>query len=292
MKYVADYAQRKGITLGLWFAPESKNHFECLERDIKILKNAYDNWGIRYFKLDMHRIKNDIDREKFAEYLKAINGFGDDISVQLDVTLDNRVNYLFNREYCTVFVENRYTETITYFPHRTLKNLWMLSRYIPASHLQFELVNPELNADKYDKTDVFATTLYDIEFLFASVMLSNPLFWMELQSLSSENTEKLRNILDFWQNYKTIFAESDISPIGERPSGRSFTGFYIKHKDGEYALVFREITDSTPGNFNIHTDKTQAEVLLSNNNVTAQINNGILSAEFSSPRTFAFIKLK
>lgn len=112
-----------------------------------------------------------------------------------------QLSYLFNMEYCTVFVENRYTETITYFPYRTLKNLWMLSKYIPASHLQLELVNPELNADKYAKNDVFATPFYDIEYLFASVMLSNPLFWMELQNLSKENTESTcffsHNLTDF-----------------------------------------------------------------------------------------------
>lgn len=68
----------------------------------------------------------------FSNTLKEINSFGDDVEIQLDVTLDNQDNYLFGREYCSVFVENRYTETITYFPHRTLKNVLLLSNYIPS----------------------------------------------------------------------------------------------------------------------------------------------------------------
>lgn len=291
MKYVADYAAQKGIKLGLWFAPESKNHFELLERDIAILKNAYDNWGIRYFKLDMYRIQDDTDRNRFAQYIEKINSFGDDVAIQLDVTLDNRVNYLFGREYCSVFVENRYTETITYFPHRTLKNLWLLSEYIPASHLQFELVNPELNADKYADNDIFATPHYDIEYLFASVMLSNPLFWMELQNLSEENIEKLESILSFWKKYRNIFSESDVSPIGKRPCGKSFTGFYIKHGNDEYALIFREAANETQGSFYISSNAKDAEVLLSNGNVNVTVCNGNLNAEFDSPRTFTFVKL-
>ena len=292
MEFVADYAAAKGVKLGLWFAPESKNHFELMERDLKILRNAYNNWGIRYFKLDMYRIENDTAKERFSEYLKSINSFGDDVEIQLDVTLDRRVNYLFGREYGTVFVENRYTGAVTYFPHRTLRNLWMLSEYIPPSRLQLELVNPELNSEKYSDNDIFRTSEYDIEYLFATVMLSNPLFWMELQNLSDANTEKLKKIIPFWKKYSVVFSESDIIPIGERPCGRSFTGFFIKNKSDEYALVFREVTASSRGNYIIPTNSLNAEILLTNGNTKAKITEGILSVDFDTPRTFALIKLE
>lgn len=121
----------------------------------------------------------------------------------------------------------------------------MLSEYIPPSHLQFELVNPELNANKYSKNDIFATPLYDIDYLFASLMLSNPLFWMELQNLSDENTKRLKNILSFWKKYSDIFSESDVIPIGKRPCGRSFTGFYIKHIN-ENICLFSEKQPMNP----------------------------------------------
>ena len=50
------------------------------------------------------------------------------------------MGYLAAREYGTLFVENRYTDFGNYYPHRTLRNLWMLARYVPCllytSHVQ------------------------------------------------------------------------------------------------------------------------------------------------------------
>jgi hypothetical protein len=85
MRFVADYAADKGVKVGLWFAPDSRDHFALMERDVAILKNAYDNWGMRFFKLDMYFIESVEDRERFLEYLDAIYAFGDDVAVQIDL---------------------------------------------------------------------------------------------------------------------------------------------------------------------------------------------------------------
>ena len=292
MKYISDYAAQKGIRLGLWFAPENRDRFACLDRDTAILKNAYDNWGIRFFKLDMYWIMDDEDRDLFLKFLANIYAFGPDVTVQLDVTRHSRVNYLCGREFGTVFVENRYTKSHTYFPHRTLKNLWLLSRYIPASRFQFEVVNPALNKESYTPEDSFATPNYDIDYLFASVMLSNPLFWMEMQFLSAEDSQKLQTIVSFWKTYRTVFSDGDISPIGQKPCGRGFTGFYIKHNSKEYALIFREVTEKDTGVFCLPTEGQQAEVLLSNTAVTASLDSSVLKASFSKSRAYAFLKLQ
>ena len=291
IRVLSDYAAERGVKLGLWFAPDSRNHFERASRDIAILKNAYDNWGARFFKLDMYWIECDEDRDAFLSLLKAVYDFGDDVFVQIDVTTSARINYLCGREYGTIFVENRYTKMRTFFPHRTLKNLWLLSSCIPSSKFQFELVNLSLNADCYDENDEFAPSKFDIDYLFASVMLSNPLFWMELQFLSDENTEKLKNIISFWHSYRDIFRNSDVSPIGEKPSGRSFTGFRIKNRDSEYALLLREVTFSDNGVYVMPNDIKNAEVLLSNADVSLQYVGNALSTTFSKPRAYAFIKL-
>ena len=291
LKYITDYAASKGIKVGIWFAPESRDHFVCMDRDIAILKNAYDNWGIRFFKLDMYWIECDLDRDRFLQYLAAIYAFGDDVAVQLDVTRPDRINYVNGRQYGTVFVENRYTKTRTYFPHRTLKNFWLLSKYVPASRFQFELVNPELNRESYDECDEFAPWRYDAEYLFASVMLSNPLFWMEIQFLSDKSTEQLKKAIALFKKYRTVFSVGDVAPIGEKPSGRSFTGFYIKNGSEEYALVFREVTDKASHVFMLPSEKTSAVALASNADVTAQMSDGMLKVEFSKQRAYAFIKL-
>ncbi len=58
MKSIVDYGAKNGIQVGLWFAPESKDGFSCLERDISILHRAYAEWGVRFFKLDMFWIES------------------------------------------------------------------------------------------------------------------------------------------------------------------------------------------------------------------------------------------
>ena len=291
LKYITDYASSKGIKVGIWFAPESRDHFVCMDRDIAILKNAYENWGIRFFKLDMYWIECDLDRDRFLQYLSSIYAFGNDVSVQLDVTRPDRINYLNGRQYGTLFVENRYTKKRTYFPHRTLKNFWLLSKYVPASRFQFEVINPELNQEIYSPNDEFAPARYDMDYLFASVMLSNPLFWMEMQFLTDENSEKLKYMISIFKKYSNLFSKGDIAPIGEVPSGRSFTGFFIRHGGEEYALVFREATEKDTGIFFVSSEKTNAEVICSNAEVSICMDVDMLKVNFSKQRAFAFVKL-
>ncbi|MBE6645784.1 MAG: hypothetical protein E7612_10505 [Ruminococcaceae bacterium] len=50
---LSEYANEKGVELGLWFAPHSRGQFEHYDRDINVLKKAFFEWNIKYFKLDM-----------------------------------------------------------------------------------------------------------------------------------------------------------------------------------------------------------------------------------------------
>ena len=68
--------------------------------------------------------------------------------LQQDITAEQRMGYLAAREYGTLFVENRYTDFGNYYPHRTLRNLWMLARYVPAQRMLFELLNPARNTER------------------------------------------------------------------------------------------------------------------------------------------------
>ena len=70
-------------------------------------------------------------------------------------------------EYGNIFLENRYTDWGNYYPYRTLRNLWMLSRYVPAEKMQIEFLNKWRNADKYDVADPFAPARYSFDYLFA-----------------------------------------------------------------------------------------------------------------------------
>lgn len=292
LKIVSDYAANDGIKVGMWFAPESHDGFALLDRDIAILKKAYDEWGIRFFKLDMYWIESDTDRDRFLKLLSEIYAFGDDVAVQLDVTRYSRINYLCGRQYGTVFVENRYTKTHNSFPHRILRNLWMIGKYIPTSKFQFELVNPELNKEEYAPADPFAPSLYDMDYLFATVMLSNPLFWMEMQFLPEARRERLKYVMDIWKQHRSVLSKADVKPIGDKPSGRSFTGFYVSRDNKpEYLLLFREVTEESETVIKCPGVYGNTEILASNTNVTVEIKNGCIHAAFSKPRSYAFVKL-
>ena len=205
----------------------------------------------------------------------------------------DRLNYLCGNDYGTIFVENRYTKTANSFPHRVLRNLWTISKYQPSNRFQFELINPDLNQGSYREGDPFAPVNYDMDYLFASVMLSNPLFWMEMQFLSDERRAQLIPLMNVWKEHRAALAKADVMPIGEIPSGRSNTGFYIS-KDGkpEYLLLFREANDRDTAVFTIPADSAEAELLYSNTDVNVKIEKGVVTAQLAKSRAYAFIKLK
>lgn len=292
MRAVTDYAAKYGIKIGLWFAPESHDGFALLERDKAILRRAYEEWGFRFFKLDMFWVLSDTDRDRFLELLREIYSFGDDVAVQLDVTRNARMNYLCGRQYGTVFVENRYHRSGNSYPHRILRNLWMLGKYLPTSKFQFEMINPDLYTDCYPEGDPFVPTLYDQDYLFASVMLSNPLFWQEMQFLPKKRCDELKTIMDVWKAHRNHLANADVAPIGEKPSGRSFTGFYLSEKgEQKYLLLFREVTENDTATISAPVNACTAKILASNADVKIDVTDGSIRATFSKQRAYAFVSL-
>lgn len=290
MKEISEYAAKDNIWLGLWFAPDSHDGFSLLERDIGVLRKAYDEWGIRFFKLDMFWVLSDTDRDRFIELLRNIYSFGDDVSVQLDVTRNARMNYLCGRQYGTVFVENRYAKSGNFFPHRVLRNLWDLSRFIPASKFQFELINPDLYTESYASDDPFAPSNYDMDYLFAEAMLCNPLFWMEMQFLSAERRGQLKKIMEVWRSCRKTLASADVAPVGEEPSGRSFTGFFVSENGKpRYFLAFRELNEKTGYTFTLPSELSVDPKPLISNCVASAVSYGTeLKVELNSPRSYAF----
>ena len=290
---VSKYARNKGVELGLWFAPESRLNFKSFERDISVLRQAYKEWKIKYFKLDMVKLPNEESAGKMLDFLDEIFSFGEDVSIELDVTADVRLGYLMSAPYGTIFVENRYSAWSNYYPHRTLRNLWLLSRFIPASKFQFELLNPELCTDKYGSDDALRPELYDADYLFASVMYSNPLFWMETQFLSEESRARLKRIIGIWKKHRKAITSADVYPIGEEPSGASMTGFSADTGDEIYVSVFRECTERESFTFDVgHQLTGDCELLLSNTAVEYSANGSLLTVDFSKMRSYAWFVLK
>ena len=290
MRHIADYAAEKGVSLGLWFAPESRNVFEKIVRDLDVLKKAYDEWGIRYYKLDMLQLTTQKHCDRMLDFLDAAFTLGDDVSVELDVTADKRLGYLMSAPYGTIFVENRYTAWANYYPHRTLRNIWSLSRFMPTSKFQFELVNPDLYTDMYSKDDPLRPELYDIDYLFASVMLSNPLFWMETQFLSDDSRARLKGIIPLWKEHRDKLVEADVRPIGEEPCGTSMTGFFADSHDARYAVLFREASERESFTYDLAFPISDYEIIASNSNVEISVSESRLTVKFSKMRSYVWLK--
>jgi alpha-galactosidase len=292
IKPLADYAREKDVKLGLWFAPHSRGNFEYYSRDISVLETAYRQWGIRYFKLDMLQLETPEKCKTMQKMLEDIYSFGDDVSVELDVTADKRLGYLTPVKHGTLFVENRYTEWSNYYPHRTLRNLWKLSRFIPVSKTEFEIVNPELARDKYSSDDPFRPELFDMDYLFASVMFSNPLFWMEVQFLSEKSKKQLLNILPPWRQYRKEFSSADVYPIGEEPSGASMTGFVADCGSYMHILLLRECTERNEFTFDIGARMANIELIASNSDGGIMEKGKSLTVSFGAPRTYIWLKAR
>lgn len=226
------------IEICLWFNPSIENDFENWKDDAQAMIDLYNEYNIRIFKidgLDIPTKKAEINlRKLFDTVLEKSNN---NIVFNLDATAMRRAGYHMFNEYGNIFLENRYTDWGNYYPYMTLRNLWLLSKYAPSEKLQVEFLNKWRNADKYD--DMFAPANYSFEYLFAITMVGQPLAWLEGKNLPAEAFE-LKKVVEKYKNIQEDLHSGIILPIGDEPSGKSWTGFQSLHEDRGYLLVFRE----------------------------------------------------
>ena len=161
----------------------------------------------------------------------------------LDATAGQRGGYFFFNEYGNIFLENRYTDWANYYPYQTLRNLWMLARYVPPEDLQIEFLNQWRNPEKYPADDPFAPARYSFDYLFAITMAGQPLAWLEATRLP-EKAFAAASLVRLYRKHRVAFHRGTILPVGEEPSGRSWTGFQsIGSQQAGYLLIFREDND-------------------------------------------------
>lgn len=298
---IIKYANDKDVEIGLWFSPDSSKDFANWEKDAKVILSYYNKYGIHYYKLDGIKVRNkqsEINLVKLLDYLEK-ESLGR-ITLNLDITAEERFGYLYEKQYGTLYVENRYTDWGSYYPHYTLKNIWQLSEIIPTQRLQMELLNNRRNKHIYED-DLLAPHHYSIDYLFAIAMVTNPLFFMELSGLNEEDKQQLKKGLDVFKSIKEDISQSEVINIGQLPDGASFTGFkMITSKDKGYLLIFKELTYNNEFTYklkDIEDEKIETEILYSNATTEeiqslSYINStGELEIVMNSkPRTFALIK--
>ena len=228
-----------GIEICLWFNPSVQDNYSDWEKDASALIDLHARYGIRTFKIDGLAFpdkQSEINlRKLFDRVLQKTNN---QVVFNLDATAGRRAGYFTFNEYGNIFLENRYTDWQNYFPYWTLRNLWQLSKYVPAEKLQIEFLNKWRNAAKYGR-DVFAPVNYSFEYLFATTIAGQPLAWFEASGLPEE-AFKLKDLVKAYRSIQHDFHSGTILPIGDEPSGRSWTGFQsIKGKQG-YFIFYRE----------------------------------------------------
>lgn len=238
---IVDKGRQLGIRIGLWFNPSVQHDFADWEKDANAMLSLWQKYGITIFKIDGLQIptkRAELNlRRLFNKVLQQSNG---EVMFNLDATAGRRGGYHLFTEYGNVFLENRYTDWGNYYPYQTLRNLWQLSRYVPAERLQVEFLNKWRNEDKYPKDDIFAPHNYRFDYLFALTMAGQPLAWMEASNLPETAYEAAETVKRY-QKVQEMFHKGCILPIGQEPDGRSWTGFQSILNDYEgFLLVYRE----------------------------------------------------
>ncbi|WP_158602591.1 alpha-galactosidase [Proteiniphilum sp. X52] len=239
---IMEKGKEHGIEICLWFNPSYTDNYANWEKDAQVLIGLNKEYGIRTFKIDGLRIHDKLSELRVDSLLKKVQKeLNDDAVINLDVTADKRFGYLYKSEHGNIFLENRYSDFGSYYPYWSLRNLWKLSKYVPAQNLQIEFLNKWRNQDIY-KNDTFAPELYDFDYLFAITMMSQPLAWMEAHNLPEE-AFSIGETIEKYRIFQNDIHNGLILPVGEEPTGRSWTGFQSIQENSGYFLIFRESND-------------------------------------------------
>ncbi|MDX2056062.1 MAG: hypothetical protein SFV15_26915 [Polyangiaceae bacterium] len=244
MAPVVRAAREVNIGLGLWFGPDSSDDFSNWQKDVQACLHMWRSWQVAFIKLDGVKLRSQKSAENFQRFLDTtLRESAGDIIFDMDITAENRPGYLGAIEAGQLFLENRYTDWRRYFPHATLRNIWMLSWYVPPQRLRMEFLNPARNQERFFE-DPLAPAQYPPEMLFAVVMATAPLGFFEVSELPPSVVAAWQPIIAIWREHREELQRGSMLPIGECPSGASFTGFCSDTDGVAHVLVYRELTRS------------------------------------------------
>jgi alpha-galactosidase len=284
-------ARRHGVQFGLWFAPDSADDFANWQRDVAAVLKLHRDLGVNYFKIDGVKAttqKAEINLRRF--FTEVLNESNHRIVFDLDVTAEIRPGYWGSMETGPLFVENRYTDWHRYWPHFTLRNLWKLAQWVDATRLRFEFLNHERNGHLYEN-DPLAPTTYTPDYLFATVMFSNPLGWFEVSNLPQSYFQKAAPLIEKWKAHRDAIFSGTIYSIGAAPDGTSWTGFISLSPDEKsgYALIFRELNDASSHSFTLpFAGEYQVEILAGQGSIALKDN--LLQATLTTVQYYLFAR--
>ncbi len=253
LRPIADYARCRGVELMLWFNPDPLDENRNADRDAETLLALHRELGVRVFKIDgVWNLTGRAERNNRRFLERVVRESGGAVGFQLDITNGARWGFLGAIDLGILFVENRYATFATYFPYKVHKNLWELARYLRPQRLQFEFINNRAEQGlkyrpQFAEEDPLTPESFDIAYCFAAVMFANPLAWLEPSALNEQQRAQLAPLLTAYQRVRDAIFAGDIYPIGEKPSGRSITGFQSHNPStgSGVVCVYREATERT-----------------------------------------------
>lgn len=235
-----------GIEICLWFNPSVQHDYADWEKDAQAMIDLYNEYGIRTFKIDGLAIptkESEINLHKLFD--RVLEKTNNEVVFNLDATAGRRGGFHMFNEYGNIFLENRYSDWQNYYPYWTLRNMWQLSKYVPAEKLQVEFLNKWRNKAKYGN-DMFAPANYSFEYLFATTMAGQPLAWFEGSGLPEE-ASSISRLIKTYKEVQHDFHTGTILPIGDEPSGKSWTGFQSVKGNKGYFIIYRENNPNAVG---------------------------------------------
>lgn len=287
-------ARKSGMHLGVWYAPDSADDFANWKRDADHMLTLHRQHGIDYFKLDSITMKTSDAEWNVQQLLNTlIRESNGEIVTDLDLTASVRPGYLGAIAAGPVFVENRYTDWKSYFPHRTLRNFWSLAEFVDPVRLRMEFLNNTRQDAKYNNHPL-RPGVYPPAYLFASVMFGSPLAWFEVSEVPEDWAAEVTELVQTWRTHRENIHAGHIIPIGEEPDGSQWTGLASVAQDrrAAYLVVFRETNDTTSWKTQIPLMDTKAgRVEVLGGTGKADFKNGELHVALEQPRSFLFLKV-
>ncbi|MBT3602335.1 MAG: hypothetical protein HN521_04640 [Candidatus Latescibacteria bacterium] len=294
LEKVIKLAREKGMQFGLWFGPDSVDDFKNWEKDAETILDFHHRLGVNYIKIDGVKARtktSELNLRRFFD--RVLEGSGGKVTFDLDVTAEIRPGYFGMMHVGPLFVENRYTDFHRYWPHQTLRNVWKLSRWVDPMRLRMEFLNSARNTDKYEG-DPLAPQCYASDYLFATVMMVNPLGWFEVSNLADEYVEHVAKLAQVWRAHRTAMAGGHIHPIGDAPDGTAWTGFASVGlgRDTGYLLIFRELNAQASWRVELPMfSNVNFEVETLAGEGSATLVEGVLATEIPNAQRYLFVRL-
>lgn len=240
-------AKEQNVNVGVWYCLDRADHYAKWREDLATMLGLWRSHGITQFKIDGMSLSS---RQAEANVLNLFRELfvqsGGEIAITHDITggksrrLGNCYAPYHIRDY---FLENRYSRVATYWPHRTLRNLWQLAPLIPTHRFEVEWMDPSKHTEPYGDHPL-APAQFGIEYCLTVTLFARPLAWMHLQKLPPKDAAKVRKLLHAYLPHQHDMLTGRVDPIGEVPSGAAWTGFCSQHeREAGYLMLFREVND-------------------------------------------------